>query len=125
MTWSIIARDDASGAFGIAAANAVFDLRYDLHQARLADRLAAGSPAANDALGQWGAALSDPVVTEVPAAGAPHVLRMVAQLVEREATVLTINDLWQMLAVVTAAALPTVLFLTSGRGRRATTGAAG
>jgi MFS transporter, DHA2 family, multidrug resistance protein len=83
------------GAIGLAAINTIIAGRYDLHRDRLGETITVARIPVSEAIGAAG---------EDEGAAAAG-LRMLVQLVEREARVMTYNDVWLVMAATIAAGL--------------------
>ena len=89
------------GSFALAGVATIQDQRFYLHNRRLEETLAANSGGVRDFLGGL-AQLTG---------GATEAMRMLAATIERQALVMTFNDLFWLLATATIAVLPFALLL--------------
>ena len=91
------------GAIGIAAVNTVFEARYDLYYLQIAERVRAGGIAVTDTMSRLSPRLEtqlyDPERSELAA------LSVIRGLVEREATVMSYNDIFMLVGGVFILAL--------------------
>jgi DHA2 family multidrug resistance protein len=90
------------GALGLAIINSLLDQGRDLHRTELASSMSAGHGDVQGWIDQTAAALA--------AQGAPNphngALALLANMVEREATVMAFNNVFLMMAVTFALLLP-------------------
>jgi DHA2 family multidrug resistance protein len=100
------------GAIGLAGINYLMTERLNLHWARLVDRLTAANPNVMAYLDRFGQALSN----RMGAAGDNAALKSLANLVMREAQVLTFADVSLIMAAIFIVAIALVPLLRVPKG---------
>lgn len=96
------------GAVGIAGASTVINERYQLHFSRIVERLNPENPALGGTLGQLRQLASHSLGSA--GAGQQAALRIVLQIINRQALALTFADVFVVLAVLFALALIVIPF---------------
>ena len=89
------------GAIGLAAINTIIGGRYDLHRERLAETITMSRLPVSEAVTAAGESESEALAS----------LQMLVQLVEREARVMTFNDVWLVMCGTIAAGLLLIPFV--------------
>jgi DHA2 family multidrug resistance protein len=92
---------NVGGSIGLALLGTVQEQRHYFHQRRLEEALSANSLGVQDFLASAGQMLGSPEAA----------LRMIGGMIQRQALVMTFNDMFWLLAVGIAAVTPLVLFL--------------
>lgn len=94
------------GAFGIAIISTIVDRRYDMHYQHIAETVTDSRIAAGAAAETMNETMSDVVGAGVNDGQAGEAaLALLTQLAQREALVMAYNDVWLIMAVITAGAL--------------------
>ncbi len=93
------------GAIGLAAINTIIGGRYDLHRDRLAESITAARIPVSEIMAAAGEGFDE------GGGEALTSLRMLRQIVEREARVMTYNDVWLVMAATVAAGLLLLSFV--------------
>jgi len=87
------------GAIGLAVINTIIGGRYDLHRSRLAESITTARIPVSETMAAAGEGFGEGDGEALAS------LRMLLQLVEREALVMTYNDVWLIMAATIACGL--------------------